>query len=352
MNNNFLDIIEQITISQVEQMLYKLGANTVINKGDYLITNTICHHIDSSEASMKLYYYQNTHSFYCYTEDGFMTFIQFLQKYWSLRGVDKPFYSILSDIMNDSGIEEEGFEFFHYEKQKKYLKRKLIELPEYPAGVLDTFSKTYCEEWLREGITPKTMDKFNIRYSIRQNKIIIPHYDVAGRLVGIRGRALNPEEASQGKYRPVYVEGKQYNHPLSLNLYGLNWTKEDINYYETVIIFEAEKSVMLMDSYFPKNNSVAVCGSNLNKNQLLILLHNCKVKNVILAFDKEYQKIGTPECEKYLNKIRAIGEKYSKYYQFYYIADREGLLAHKDSPIDKGPEIFQRLMEKKVVIRG
>ena len=103
---------------------------------------------------------------------------------------------------------------------------------------------------------------------------------------------------------------------------------------------------------FLKNNSVAVCGSNLNKNQLLILLHNCKVKNVILAFDKEYEKIGTPECEKYLNKIRAIGEKYSKYYQFYYIADREGLLAHKDSPIDKGPEIFQRLMEKKVVIRG
>ena len=342
-----------LTDEQVIHLLAKLGATNYIETPSAVIFPTLCHNINIEEASMKLYYYRNSKLFQCYTECGdCFDIFELYRRYWGLRGVDKPFYSILSDIMNDSGIEEEGFEFFHYEKQKKYLKRKLIELPEYPAGVLDTFSKTYCEEWLREGITPKTMDKFNIRYSIRQNKIIIPHYDVSGRLVGIRGRALNPEEASQGKYRPVYVEGKQYNHPLSLNLYGLNWTKEDINYYETVIIFEAEKSVMLMDSYFPKNNSVAVCGSNLNKNQLLILLHNCKVKNVILAFDKEYEKIGTPECEKYLNKIRAIGEKYSKYYQFYYIADREGLLAHKDSPIDKGPEIFQRLMEKKVVIRG
>jgi hypothetical protein len=43
----------------------------------------------------------------------------------------------------------------------------------------------------RDGITRAAMDKYNIRFSISQNKIIIPHYNVFGQLVGIRGRALN-----------------------------------------------------------------------------------------------------------------------------------------------------------------
>ena len=58
------------------------------------------------------------------------------------------------------------------------------------------------------------MDKFNIRYSISQNKIIIPHYNVNGELVGIRGRALNTQDIEQfGKYMPVQIENKWYSHP-------------------------------------------------------------------------------------------------------------------------------------------
>ena len=77
------------------------------------------------------------------------------------------------------------------------------------------------------------MDKFNIRYSTTQNKIIIPHYNADGQLVGIRGRALNEWEVENvGKYMPVQIEGKWYSHPLSLNLYGLNFNKEDIKKFE------------------------------------------------------------------------------------------------------------------------
>ena len=73
------------------------------------------------------------------------------------------------------------------------------------------------------------MEKFNIRYSISQNKIIIPHYNINGKLIGIRGRALNQEEIEAGcKYMPVKIEGKFYAHPLSLNLYGLDRNRQDI----------------------------------------------------------------------------------------------------------------------------
>ena len=44
---------------------------------------------------------------------------------------------------------------------------------------------------MQENITKNSMDKYNIRYSISQNKIVIPHYDINNELIGIRGRALN-----------------------------------------------------------------------------------------------------------------------------------------------------------------
>ena len=49
------------------------------------------------------------------------------------------------------------------------------------------------------------MDKYNIRFSPTQNKIIIPHYDINGRLVGIRGRALNIEEVEKYEIKEIYI---------------------------------------------------------------------------------------------------------------------------------------------------
>lgn len=342
-----------LTDEQIIELMKRLGVVEYKDTDKAIIFPTICHNLNIEEASMKLYYYKNSKLFQCYTECGdAFNIYELYRRYYALRGIKRSFYDIMSEVMNETGYEEKGFDYFCYQKQERKEKRKIIELPEYPAGVLDVFSKTYCEEWLDEGITPDTMRKYNIRYSIPQNKIIIPHYDVSGRLVGIRGRALDPEEAQNGKYKPVYIENKLYNHPLSLNLYGLNFSKPQIDKSGMAVLFEAEKSVLKMDSFRELNNSVAVCGSNFNKNQLLLLLHNTKAREVVIAFDKEYERIGTAKCEKYLDKIRAIGEKYSSYYQFYYIADREGLLDYKDSPIDKGPEIFDYLMKKRVVIRS
>ena len=44
--------------------------------------------------------------------------------------------------------------------------------PIYSNSVLGCFVKAYPAEWLDDGITKETMDKFGILYSISQNKII------------------------------------------------------------------------------------------------------------------------------------------------------------------------------------
>ena len=63
------------------------------------------------------------------------------------------------------------------------------------------------------------------------------------------------------------------------------------------VIFESEKAVLQMDSFFKeKSVAVAVCGSNLSKMQMKMLL-SLGVEEVILAMDKQYD---TKESEENL----------------------------------------------------
>ena len=62
-----------------------LGADRYIEKDNYIIFPTICHNINSAEASMKLYYYKDNKFFYCYTEDDGMSIFKFLETYYKTR---------------------------------------------------------------------------------------------------------------------------------------------------------------------------------------------------------------------------------------------------------------------------
>lgn len=66
---NYNEIIENLKDEDVFRLLERLGAEP-IDKGDFILCKTICHNPDPKDASYKLYYYKNSHIFYCYTEDG------------------------------------------------------------------------------------------------------------------------------------------------------------------------------------------------------------------------------------------------------------------------------------------
>jgi DNA primase len=233
-------------------------------------------------------------------------------------------------------------------KEKYGAEKKQVQLPEYNKGALDTFIRRYPPEWINDGISREAMDKFNIRYSISQNKIIIPHLDVDGRLVGIRGRALNEWEVENvGKYMPVRLEQTWYKHPLSMNLYGLYENKATIKKHKIVYVFESEKSVLQFESFNMPHCAVAVCGSQFNKYQLNILLKHCSPSEIVICFDKEENEGET----KYFEKLYALCKKYNQYCQFSFIYDRLGLLGMKDSPSDRGEETFKKLVEKRVKVR-
>lgn len=347
---NYEEIVEGLEIEGVKRLLESL--EIPFKETDAaLVMPTVCHNEEAEEASWKLYYYKNTHMFYCYTQDNAMTIFKFLKKFYETRSIEYDWYNdIYQAILNCSAYTARATNPNVYKSNRDDYKpqKERKELPTYPNGIIDVFIKHYPAEWLLDGISIETMDKYNIRYSPTQNKIIIPHYNVNGDLVGIRGRALDPFEIENfGKYAPVQIEGKWYSHPLSFNLYGLNWNKDNIKKDGVCFIFESEKSTMQLEGFEMKNYGVAACGSNINKYQIDILMRYCVPRYIVVCFDKE-EKEGE---DKYFNKLWNICKKYTNYCNMSFVYDRNNLLKMKDSPTDRGEKKFIKLLEERVIVK-
>ena len=346
---NYNAIIENLDIDKVKNLLEQMDI-PFQEKEKYLLMPTVCHNSNVDEASWKLYYYKDNHFFYCYTNCLGMSIFKFLEHFYSERGIEYDWYEDIYKVVLDCSnfrLAAPGQPTYKSIRDL-YRRPEQIQLPTYPEGILRTFTKFYPPEWLNDGISKQAMDNFNILYSIPQNKIIIPHYNIDNELVGVRGRALNEWEVENiGKYMPVQIEGKWYSHPLSLNLYGLNKTKENIKETGICFIFEAEKSVLQMDSFDRPNCAAAVCGSQFNKFALKILVQNCHPNEIVVCFDKEE----LPGQDTYFYKLYNLCKKYRNYANFSFIYDMEGLLDLKDSPTDKGEDIFEKLLQRRVIVK-
>lgn len=344
-------IINGLQTESVIELMKKLGADRYEEKEDFVIFPTICHNPVGEDASMKLYFYKDKKLFVCYTCCGTMSIFKMLKTYYETNQIEYDWYDDVYSVVLDCSKfnKREGFAPAAYRSMRDTFElTKPAPLPIFSSGALDCFTKMYPEEWLRDGISKEAMDKFNIRYSISQNKIIIPHVNVDGELVGIRGRALNDWEIENlGKYMPVRIEQTWYKHKLSLNLYGLHENQDHIRKRKICYVFESEKSVLQCESFTDENCAVAVCGSNFNKFQLQLLIKTCAPDEIVLCFDQEE----LPGEDKYFNKLYSICNKYKAYCNFSFIYDRLGLLDLKDSPSDRGVEVFNKLLSRRTRVK-
>ena len=358
MNLDLQKFKKELTEEDIIKIMTILGADRYENRENYIIFPTICHNPIENENSMKLYYYKNSFMFHCYTEcDENFDIYDLIKKVKQINGQNYNFNDIINFLIKvtDRRIiyEEENYEEKYKSVLNNYKQKNKIEISCYDKTVLQSFKFYPTYEWLSEDISIKAHKKFNILYSSIQNKIIIPHYDYKGNLIGIRGRALEEEDINTyGKYAPVRVENIIYKHPLSLNLYGIYENQENIRQLKTATIFEGEKSCLKYDDLYEYNISLASCGSNLNINQVQLLVKEFGVNNIILAYDKEFENFNSKKSDIYFNKLKGICEKYKNYCNFYFLFDFDNLLEEKDSPIDKGKEVFEKLLQNKVRIRN
>lgn len=206
-------------------------------------------------------------------------------------------------------------------------------------SILSGFEHRRINKWIEEGIPQSIMDQYGVAYDKKANRIIYPVYDNAGNLINIKGRTLydNYKELDIPKYMNYYPVGDlDY-------LQALCFKREIILKTGEVIIFESLKSVMKLDSFGKQYNSIASETSQLNIFQVkaIIALH-C---NVVIAYDNDV----TLEEIKNKETIQIL----CRFTNVYAVIDKDGLLGSKkdkNSPVDKGEEIWDMLYETKIKI--
>lgn len=184
--------------------------------------------------------------------------------------------------------------------------------------------------WEQEGISRSSLDKFQVYYDSFSDRLVYPIRNIQGKIVNIGGRTLDPKwkEKKQRKYTYFYSWGTMDT------IYGLSENMEYILKNREVVLFEGCKSVLLADTW-GIHNTGAILTSHLNPDQMKILAGlGCRV---VFALDKDVRIRDD-------HNIRIL----KQYVNVDYLWDREDLLGGKDSPADKGVEVFKKLYEQKL----
>lgn len=361
-----LKIREALTSENIYDLIQEFGGDPSREVFGFL-SATICHN-PPGEGSRKLYYYENTGLFKCFTGcdeyfDPFQLVIKVAKIQWgkefdlndAVRWIAQKFGFSGEHENRPEDEELDDWKYLaNYERiQDIELKDNSIILKEYDKSILDRFNyDVKIGPWLREGITQVAIEQAQIGYYPGGDQITIPHFDKDGRFIGLRGRTLCADEGERfGKYRPMKINKELYNHPLGMNLYGLNWSKNNINVIKKAIIFESEKSVLMYGSYFGIDNniSVACCGSSISTYQIQMLM-DAGAEEIIIAFDRQFQDIGDNEFKHLKSNLLKLRNKYKNYVNISFIFDKNKITGYKSSPIDEGPEKFLQLFKERIVL--
>lgn len=348
------------------KLMQKMGSNLMGETSDAMIFQTVCHN-PYGGGSNKLYYYPQTKTFMCYTKCGSDSIYGIVMKHFNSKNYEMNFpesIRYVSDVTGKIFNEEDGFKVVDdknfiddweilnkYKRIKEKDNKKKIELDYLDPNTMTAFANMPHISWIEEGISIAAHKKYGIRYDWRDEKIVIPHKDKDGNLIGIRGRALKKKDLEEGrKYMPMYLYGENFAHSLGANLYGYYENKKAIEKLKKMIVFEGEKSVLKCYDYYKDSNiAVAVCGSSISSIQKDLIISS-GVEEVMIAFDKEYEDLESQEYLDYKKKMINIAKTLAPYCRVYLLWDMQEKLEKQDSPADKGKEVLNNLIQEKIEV--
>lgn len=207
------------------------------------------------------------------------------------------------------------------------------EIREISEEAFDDYTPILHIDWFREGIMPWAADKFELCYSYKHKRMVIPlRYWADGRLLGFNQRTMidNYKELGVSKYfiTPSYRKG--------VNLYGLWENKDEIEKAKRVVVVESEKSVLKRFSHGDPT-CVALQGKTMTYEQVRII-RGLNVNEVIIALDKDVD----------VNAVRCICDKFYKAVKVSYVRDDFGYMGDKDSPCDCHNWQYEELIDNRV----
>lgn len=141
-------------------------------------------------------------------------------------------------------------------------KEEYEELEILDEAALDEYELMPSKMFYDDGISLETQRKYGVGYDVVSGRIVIPHRDTVGNLVGIVGRC-NDEEIPDGV--PKYLAIKSF--PKSKSIYAYHNNYREIQKKKMVIIGESEKSPMKLDC-MGLGVGLAIGGNRLSQTQI------------------------------------------------------------------------------------
>lgn len=254
-----------------------------------------------------------------------LTFDQAVKKVINMTGSDIQYY-----------IESETMSFYKLlnrlnrpDKNHLVNNRKILDIE---TDYNQKYLNEVPQEWLDEGISAEEMKKYEIRIDPCSNRIVYPVRDANFNFIAVKGRTMYKDFKTLGimKYMNYHKIG-------ILNYFTCAMQADEyIKETQEIIIVEGIKSVMKLDQW-GFHNTVSAETSKLNEYQIELLIR-MKVRDVVIAFDKDVQ----------MKKIRECTELLKRFANVYVVYDKWGLLKDKDSPCDQGRKVWQTLYDKRI----
>lgn len=182
----------------------------------------------------------------------------------------------------------------------------------------------------KDGISPHTQRFFGVMFDRDSERVVYPIHNYDGNLIGVKGRYVGRNKRILDEMKYLFL----YRCDKSIELYNIHRALPYIKDIGEVIVFESAKSCMLAWQWGYKN-CISIEGNELSPVQAM-LLKQLEV-DIVFAFDKDIKK---EHVEKTVKQIKSRICKW--------INDKEDLLQGKDSPVDKGKNIWKALYENHV----
>lgn len=313
----------------IEQLLETMGFEHIQDKGEYYS----CQNIGGDNPHAIAIYKDNLHyeNFSHGSRGSLLTLV--------METKECSFPESIKWVAQELGIKEQyikvtlpfgGF----YRDIIKSDSDDVIEMNHYSETELPT-ADSLSYKFLKDGVSLQVQNQLGIRYSHKDDAVLIPIYDAHHQLVGCKGRNNDPNIDSNKRWF-MYIPYKKSN-----IVYGLDVNYVSICNKHRAYIFEAEKSVMQCLS-FDFHLGVAIGGHSLSKAQIkqLKTLHT---KELVVAFDQDLEEEEIIyECK----KLKIENETYAN--KVFYIYDRTGEYLPKGSkmsPSDRGRNVFIELLK-------
>lgn len=210
-----------------------------------------------------------------------------------------------------------------------------VDVKTYPDEVLDKYEKVPNVRWLNDGISLETQTKWDVSYDVASQRIVFPIRTHTGEICAIKGRA----NFELSEYEPKYLYLQPG--PMSQTLFGYSENYDSL-YEGDILVFESEKSVLLLDSW-GYHNAVALGSNSLSPTQAKLLM-SLNPRSVTFMLDNNLPFENTKRNVDVLRAFCMMKSTEIRFWNWEYTLD----IDDKAAPCDSGKEVFEYILENEI----